>query len=76
MGYMKCVDKPDSWISTTYPADKQPGAVGPSFFADNLVNPVYFQENARSIPEHSTVVGTYCVHLYIVCNCMVTWCIH
>ena len=64
MGYMECVARPDNWISTSYPAGDQPDTLGPSFFADNLVNPVYFEENVRKIPEKSIVVGTYHVVEY------------
>ena len=58
MGYMESVTRPENWICTSYPAGSQPDIVGPSFFADNLVNPVYFEENVKKIPEESIVVGT------------------
>ena len=53
------VTRPDAWVSTSYPADAQPVTMAADFFSDNLVNPVYFEQNVReNLPGDAIVVGT------------------
>ena len=63
MGFIGTKSRPNSWISTSYSPSQQPELIGPGFFADNLANPVFFQQNISNIPQDSVIIGMFVVQM-------------